>query len=62
MGTQETADVQYILFEFSTAEQTSFDSEEALFEAAKALNFEGKLELITLNDYDALFWETDKSP
>lgn len=54
--------MQYILFEFSTAEQTSFDSEEALFEAAKALNFEGKLELITLNDYDALFWETDKSP
>jgi len=62
VGTQETADVQYILFEFSTAKQTTFDSEETLFEAAKALNFEGELSLITLSDYDALFWETTKSP
>ncbi|MBN2002221.1 MAG: hypothetical protein JXA21_02590 [Anaerolineae bacterium] len=59
---QETLDVKYVLFEFSTAQKTVFDSEEALFEAARALNFEGELKLITLNDYNVLFWQTNDSP
>lgn len=59
---REVLEVKYILFEFSTAEKTVFDSEAALFEAAKALDFEGDLQLVTLNDYNVLFWQTDDSP
>jgi hypothetical protein len=49
--------VIYVLFDCSTAEKTEFDSEAALFEAAQAAGFEGDLTLMTLRDYDALFWQ-----
>lgn len=54
--TTDVIHVEYILFDFSTAEETVFDSEAALFEAAKAANFEGDLVWMTLREYDALFW------
>lgn len=49
--------VSYVLFDCSTAEKTEFDSEATLFEAAQAVGFEGSLALMTLRDYDALFWQ-----
>lgn len=47
----------FVLFQFGTGEQTAFSTEAELFEKAGALGFEGEQELITLRQYDALFWQ-----
>lgn len=45
----------FMLFDFHTAEQKEFSSEEELFTEAKRLKFDGKYEFMTLREYNELF-------
>ena len=48
---------EFILFNFNTAAAKRFVSKDELLTEAKKLGFSGKLELMTLREYDDLFWE-----
>jgi len=45
------------ILSFDSGEITLFDSEDEMLARAEDLGFEGETELMTLLEYDALFWE-----
>ena len=53
----EEVKVEFIIFNFSTAEGTVFNSKDEMLAKAKELGFIGKSELMTLPEYNDLFWE-----
>jgi hypothetical protein len=54
---KEDSEIQFVIFKFSTQEKWTFDSEDRMFEKVKSLGFQGDLRLMTLREYDALFWK-----
>jgi len=56
-GASQAVGPEFIIFNFNTAEKTTFNSKDELLAEAKKLGFGGKLELMTLREYDNLFWK-----
>jgi len=46
---------EFVVFHFADEQEEKFDTEEALFKRAKALDFKGDDKLMAIREYDALF-------
>ena len=49
----------YQMFDFASRKICTFQSEQALFSAAKELNFQGEYRLMSIDEYNGLFTCTE---